>query len=188
MSYKQGLNEFKSRLGTHFTSNGVAEEIGAYDLSGTTEDLNRLGECVRLNYDWYANGTVKRTGRGIDIITPSGISKMGSIDGRSSDIKLTITKKKVTVERGTNLQWTDQKYIVQQRIPKTKFIIDIDNHHVTEPVISQPLNLPVECITDPSSLTEIDGMYWKLVKTTGKTKYYQSPITNSRKPFLVVTD
>ena len=188
MTYKQGLNELNNRLGTHFTSNGIAEEIGAYDLSSTTDDLTKLGEYVNTNYEWFANGTVKRPGRGIDIITPSVISKLGSMKERGSDVKLTITKKKITVERDTNLQWTDQKYIVQQRIPKTKFIIDIDNRHVTEPVISQPLNLPVECIADPSSLTEIDGSYWKLVKTTGKTKYYQSPISNSRRPFLVVTD
>lgn len=188
MTYKQGLNELNNRLGTHFTSNGAAEEIGAYDLSSTTDDLTKLGEYVRTDYDWFANGTVKRPGRGIDIITPAGISKLGSMKERGEDVKLTITKKKATVERGTDLQWTDQKYIVQQRIPKTKFIIDIDNRRVTEPVISQPLNLPIESITDPSSLTEIDGSYWKLVKTSGKTKYYQSPITNSRRPFLVVTD
>lgn len=188
MSYKQGLNEFNSRLGSHFTSNGIAEEIGAYDLSSTTDDLNKLGECVRLNYDWYANGTVKRPGRGIDIITPAGISKLGSFKERGEDVKITITKKKVTVERGTDLQWADKKYIIQQKIPKTKFVLDIDNRRVTESVISQPLNLPAECISDPSSLTEIDGAYWRLVKTSGKTKYYQSPIMNSRKPFLVVTD
>lgn len=187
MTYKQALNELNSRIGTNFTSNGITEEIGAYDLSSTTDDLNKLGECIRINYDWYANGTVKRPGRGIDIITPSGISKLGSMRERGEDIKLTISRKKVTVERG-NVDWADQKYIVQQKIPKTKFILDIDNHKVTEPVISQPLNLPVECVSDPSSLTEIDGAYWRLVKTSGKTKYYQSPIVNSRKPFLVVTD
>ncbi len=187
-TYKRALNEFNFRLGTHFTSNDNAEEIGAYDLSGTTDDLNKLGEIVRLNYDWYANGTVKRPGRGVDIITPSGISKLGSMKERGEDVKLTISRKKVIVERGTDLQWTDKKYIVQPRIPKTKFIIDIDNRRVTEPVFSQPLNLPFEAISDPSSLIEIDGAYWRLVKTSGKTKYYQSPIINSRRPFLVVTD
>ena len=186
-TYKRALNEFNSRLGTHFTSNDIAEEIGAYDLSGTTEDLNRLGECVRLNYDWYANGTVKRPGRGIDIITPSGISKLGSFKERGEDVKITISRKKVTVERG-NLEWADKKYIVQQKIPKTKFILDIDNKRVTEPVMSQPLNIPFESVDKPDTLTEINGEYWRLVKTVGKTKYYQSPIVNSRKPFLVVTE
>ena len=187
MSYKQGLNEFNSKLGTHFTSNGIAEEIGAYDLSSTTDDLNKLGECVRLNYDWYANGTVKRPGRGIDIITPAGISKLGSFKERGEDIKLTISRKKVIVERG-NLEWADKKYIVQQKIPKTKFMLDFDNRRVTVPVFSQPLNLAFEAVDKPDTLTEIDGAYWRLVKTSGKTKYYQSPIVNSRRPFLVVTD
>lgn len=186
-TYKRALNEFNSRLGTHFTSNDIPEEIGAYDLSGTTEDLNRLGECVRLNYDWYANGTVKRPGRGVDIITPSGISKLGSFKERGEDVKITISRKKVTVERG-NLEWADKKYIVQQKIPKTKFVLDIDNRRVTVPVMSQPLNLPFEAIDKPDSLIEIDGTYWRLIKTSGKTKYYQAPIVHSRKPFLVVTD
>ena len=185
MTYKQGLNELNSRLGTRFTSNGSAEEIGAYDLSGTTEDLNKLGDYVKVNYDWFANGTVKRPGRGIDIITPSGISKLGSVRERSEDVKITISRKKVTVERG-NLEWADKKYIVQQKIPKTKFVLDIDNKRVTEPVMSQPLNLPFESVDKPDSLTEIDGTYWRLVKTVGKIRYYQSPIVNSRKPFLVV--
>ncbi len=186
-TYKRALNEFNSRLGTHFTSNDIAEEIGANDLSGTTEDLNKLGECVRLNYDWYANGTVKRPGRGVDIITPSGISKLGSMKERGEDVKITISRKKVTVERG-NLEWADKKYIVQQKIPKTKFVLDIDNRRVTESVMSQPLNIPFEYVDKPDTLTEINGEYWKLVKTVGKTKYYQSPITNSRKPFLVVSE
>ena len=186
-TYKRALNEFNSRLGTHFTSNDIPEEIGAYDLSGTTEDLNKLGEFVRLNYDWYANGTVKRPGRGIDIITPSGISKLGSFKERGEDVKITISRKKVTIERG-NLEWADKKYIVQQKIPKTKFMLDFDNKRITVPVFSQPLNLPFESVDKPESLEEIDGAYWRLVKTIGKTKYYQSPIVNSRKPFLVVSE
>ncbi len=187
MTYKQGLNELNSKLGTRFTYNGIAEEIGAYDLSGTTEDLNKLGDYVKVNYDWFANGTVKRPGRGIDIITPSGISKLGSMKERGEDVKITISRKKVTVERG-NLEWTDKKYIIQQKIPKTKFVLDIDNRRVTEPVMSQPLNIPFESVDKPDTLMEIDGAYWRLVKTVGKTKYYQSPIVNSRKPFLVVSD
>lgn len=197
-TYKRALNEFNARLGTHFTSNDIPEEIGAYDLSGTTEDLNRLGELVRLEYDWFANGTVKHPGRGVDIITPSGISKLGSFRERGEDIshsdlatnvavKITISRKKVTVERG-NLEWADKKYIVQQKIPKTKFVLDFDNRRVTVPVMSQPLNLPFESVDKPDSLIEIDGAYWRLVKTSGKTKYYQAPIVNSRKPFMVVTD
>lgn len=187
MTYKQGLNELNSKLSTRFTSNGIAEEIGAYDLSGTTEDLNKLGDYVKVNYDWFANGTVKRSGRGVDIITPSGISKLGSMKERGEDVKITISRKKVTVERG-NLEWAEKKYIVQQKIPKTKFILDIDNKRVTESVMSQPLNLPFESVDKPDTLTEINGEYWRLVKTVGKTKYYQSPIVNSRKPFLVVSE
>lgn len=187
MTYKQGLNELNSKLCTRFTSNGIAEEIGAYDLSGTTEDLNKLGDYVKVNYDWFANGTVKRPGRGVDIITPSGISKLGSMKERSEDVKITISRKKVTVERG-NLEWADKKYIVQQKIPKTKFVLDIDNRRVTEPVMSQPLNIPFESVDKPDTLTEINGEYWRLIKTVGKTKYYQSPIVNSRKPFLVVSE
>jgi hypothetical protein len=186
-TYKRALNEFNSRLGTHFTSNDIAEEIGAYDLLGTTDDLNKLGELVRLEYDWFANGTVKRPGRGVDIITPSGISKLGSFKERCEDVKITISRKKVTVERG-NLEWADKKYIVQQKIPKTKFMLDFDNRRVTVPIMSQPLNLPFESVDKPEELVEINGEYWKLIKTAGKIKYYQSPITNSRKPFLVVTD
>ena len=186
-TYKRALNEFNFRLTTHFTSNDIPEEIGAYDLSGTTEDLNKLGELVRLEYDWFANGTVKRPGRGVDIITPSGISKLGSFKERGEDVKITISRKKVTVERG-NLEWADKKYIVQQKIPKTKFMLDFDNKRVTVPVFSQPLNLPFESVDKPEKLVEINGEYWKLVKTVGKTKYYQSPIVNSRKPFLVVTE
>ena len=186
-TYKRALNELNARLGTHFTSNDIPEEIGTYDLSGTTEDLNRLGEAIRLNYDWYANGTVKHPGRGVDIITPSGISKLGSMKERGEDVKITISRKKVTVERG-NLNGIDKKYIVQQKIPKTKFVLNIDNKRVTEPVTSQPLNIPVEAVDKPDTLTEIDGAYWRLVKTVGKTKYYQSPIVNSRKPFLVVSE
>lgn len=187
MSYKQGLNEFNSRLGTNFTSNGIVEEIGAYDLSSTTDDLNKLGECVKLNYDWYANGAVKHPGRGVDIITPAGISKLGSFRERGDDVKITISRKKVIVEHG-NLEWADKKYIVQQKIPKTKFMLDFDNRRVTVPVFSQPLNLPFEAVDKPDTLIEIDGAYWRLVKSSGKTKYYQSPIVNSRKPFLVITD
>ena len=186
-TYKRALNEFNSRIGTHFTSNDIPEEIGAYDLSGTTEDLNKLGELVRLEYDWFANGTVKRPGRGIDIITPSGISKLGSMKDRGEDVKITISRKKVIVERG-NLEWADKKYIVQQKIPKTKFMLDFDNKRVTVPVFSQPLNLPFEYVDKPDSLTEIDGTYWRLVKTVGKIRYYQSPIVNSRKPFLVISE
>lgn len=187
MTYKQGLNELNSRLGTRFISNGITEEIGAYDLSGTTEDLGKLGDYIKVNYDWFANGTVKRPGRGVDIITPSGISKLGSFKERGEDVKITISRKKVTVERG-NLEWADKKYIVQQKIPKTKFVLDIDNKRVTESVMSQPLNLPFESVDKPDSLTEINGEYWRLVKTVGKTKYYQSPIVNSRKPFLMVSE
>ena len=187
-TYKRGLNEFNARLGTHFTSNDIPEEIGANDLSGTTEDLNRLGECVRLNYDWYANGTVKRPGRGVDIITPSGISILSSHEDNGNGIKLTISKKKVVIDRGNSAQLMDQKYVVQQKVPKTKFVLDIDNKRVTESVISQPLNIPFESVNKPEKLVEINGEYWKLVKTVGKTKYYQSPIVNSRKPFLVITE
>lgn len=187
MQYKQGLNELNSRLGTHFESNGVPDEIGAYDLSGSTEDLNKLGEYVKINYDWFANGTVKRPGRGIDIITPSGISKLGSMNDRGEDVKITISRKKVLVERG-NLNWTDQKYIVQQKPAKSKIALDIDNKRITDPVISQPLNIPFEYVDKPDDLVEIDGAFWRLIKTVGKTKYYQSPITNSRRPFLLVTD
>ena len=187
MTYKRGLNEFNFRLGTHFISNDIPDEIGAYDLSGTTEDLNKLGEFIRLKYDWYANGTVKRPGRGIDIITPSGISKLGSFKERGEDVKITISRKKVTVERGS-LEWADKKYIVQQKIPKTKFMLDFDNKRITVPVFSQPLNLPFETVDKLESLEEIDGAYWRLVKNVGKTKYYQSPIVNSRKPFLVVSE
>ena len=185
ITYKRALNEFNYRLGTRFTSNCIAEEIGAHDLSGTTEDLNKLGELVRLEYDWFANGTVKRPGRGVDIITPSGISKVGSMKERGEDVKITISRKKVTIERG-NLEWADKKYIVQQKIPKTKFVLDIDNKRVTEPIMSQPLNIPFESVDNADTLTEIDGAYWVLVTTTGKAKYYRSPITNSRKPFLVI--
>ena len=187
-TYKRALNGFNSRLGTHFTSNDIPEEIGAYDLSGTTEDLNRLGECVRLNYDWYANGTVKRPGRGVDIITPADISILSSHEDNDNGIKLTISKKKVIIDRGNSAQLMDQKYVVQQKVPRTKFVLDIDNKRVTEPVISQPLNIPFESVDKPEKLVEINGEYWKLVKTVGKTKYYQSPIINSRKPFLVVSE
>mgnify|MGYP003289453473 CR=1 FL=1 len=187
-TYKRALNEFNFRLSTHFTSNDIAEEIGAYDLSGTTEDLNKLGELVRLNYDWFANGTVKRPGRGIDIITPAGISILSSHEDNGNGIKLTISKKKVVIDRGNSAQLMDQKYVVQQRIPKTKFALNIDNKRVTEPVMSQPLNIPFESVDEPDTLTEINGEYWRLVKTVGKTKYYQSPIVNSRKPFLVVSE
>jgi hypothetical protein len=187
-TYKRALNEFNSRLGTHFTSNDIAEEIGANDLSGTTEDLNRLGESIRLNYDWYANGTVKRPGRGVDIITPAGISILSSHEDNGDGIKLTVTKKKVIIDRGNSAQLIDQKYVVQQRVPKTKFALNIDNKRVTESVMSQPLNIPFESVDKPDTLTEINGEYWRLVKTVGKTKYYQSPIVNSRKPFLVVSE
>ena len=187
-TYKRALNEFNSRLGTHFTSNDIAEEIGAYDLSGTTEDLNKLGELVRLEYDWFANGTVKRPGRGVDIITPAGISILSSHEDNGNGIKLTVTKKKVIIDRGNSAQLMDQKYVVQQRVPKTKFVLDIDNKRVTESVMSQPLNIPFESVDKPEKLVEINGEYWKLVKTIGKTKYYQSPIVNSRKPFLVVSE
>ena len=186
LPYKRALNELNTKLSTNFTTNGISEEIGAYDLSATTSDLKALGEYIRVNYDWFANGTVKRPGRGIDIITPAGISKLGSFKEHGEDVKITISRKKVTVERG-NLEWADKKYIVQQRIPKTKFVLDVDNRRVTVPVMSQPLNLPFESVDNADTLTEIDGAYWRLVKTSGKTKYYQSPITNSRKPFLVVT-
>ena len=187
-TYKRALNEYNFRLGTHFISNDIPEEIGACDLSGTTEDLNKLGEFVRTNYDWFANGTVKRPGRGVDIITPAGISILSSHESSSDCIKLTVTKKKVIIDRGNSAQLMDQKYIIQQRVPKTKFVLDIDNRRVTEPVFSQPLNLPFESVDKPESLEEIDGAYWRLVKTSGKTKYYQSPIVNSRKPFLVVSE
>ena len=186
LPYKRALNELNTKLSTNFTTNGISEEIGAYDLSATTNDLKALGEYIRVNYDWFANGTVKRPGRGVDIITPSGISKMGSFKERGEDVKITISRKKVTIERG-NLEWADKKYIVQQRIPKTKFMLDFDNRRIMVPVFSQPLNLPFESVDNADTLTEIDGTYWRLVKTNGKTKYYQSPITNSRKPFLVVT-
>ena len=188
ITYKRALNEFNARLGTHFTSNDIAEEIGANDLSGTIEDLNRLGECVRLTYDWHANGTVKRPGRGVDIITPAGISILSSHESSSDCIKLIISKKKVVIDRGNSTQLIDQKYVVQQKVPKTKFVLDIDNKRVTESVISQPLNIPFESVDKPEKLVEINGEYWKLVKTIGKTKYYQSPIVNSRKPFLVITE
>lgn len=184
LPYKRALNELNTKLSTNFTTNGIAEEIGAYDLSATTNDLKALGEYIRVNYDWFADGTIKRPGRGVDIITPSGISKMGSFKEHGEDVKITISRKKLTVERG-NLEWADKKYIVQQRIPKTKFVLDIDNHRVTVPVMSQPLNLPFESVDNADTLTEIDGAYWRLVKTSGKTKYYRSPITNTRKPFLV---
>jgi hypothetical protein len=188
MSYKQGLNELNSRLGTRFTSNGSMEEIGAYDLSGSTEDLNKLGEYIKNNYNWFANGTVKRPGRGVDIITPSGISNTSSMGERGGDVKITITTKKVIIDRATDASWTDRKYIVQQKTAKTKIALDFDNKRVTDPVISQPLNLPFEYVTNLEGLTEIDGAYWRLVKTVGRTKYYQSPIVNSRRPFLLVTD
>lgn len=188
ITYKRALNEFNFRLTTHFTSNDIAEEIGANDLSGTTEDLNKLGELVRLEYDWFANGTVKRPGRGVDIITPAGISILSSHEDNGNGIKLTISKKKVIIDRGNSAQLMDQKYVVQQKVPKTKFVLDIDNKRVTDSVISQPLNIPFESVDEPDTLTEINGEYWKLVKTVGKAKYYQSPIVNSRKPFLVVTE
>ncbi len=182
--YKQGLNELNSRLGTHFVSSSSPTDIGANDLFATTSDLNKLGEYVKVNYDWFANGTLKRPGRGVDIISSSGISKTGSIDGATNNIKITVSKKKISIENSANIDWTETKNIVQQKLLKTKTALDIDNRLVTAPV-SQPLNLPIEYV-NLSGLEEIDGAYWKLVKTVGKTKYYQSPITNSRKPFLVI--
>ena len=184
MQYKQGLNELNSRLGTHFVSSSSPTDIGANDLSATMSDLNKLGEYVKVNYDWFANGSLKRPGRGVDIISSSGLSKSGSIDSTTNNIKITITKKKISIENSENMNWAETKNIVQQKLLKTKTALDIDNKLVTAP-ISQPLNLPIEYV-NLSGLEEIDGAYWKLVKTVGKTKYYQSPITNSRKPFLVI--
>lgn len=184
MPYKRSLNEFNARLGTHFVSSSSPTDIGANDLSATMSDLNKLGEYVKVNYDWFANGTLKRPGRGVDIISSSGISKSGSIDSTTNNIKITISKKKISIENSANMNWTETKNIVQQKLLKTKTALDIDNRPIAAPV-SQPLNLPVEYV-DLSGLEEIDGAYWKLIKTIGKTKYYQSPITNSRRPFLVI--
>lgn len=184
MPYKRSLNEFNARLGTHFVSSSSPTDIGANDLSATMSDLNTLGEYVKVNYDWFANGTLKRPGRGVDIISSSGISKSGSIDSTTNNIRITISKKKISIENSTNMDWTETKNMVQQKLLKTKTALDMDNSLVTTP-ISQPLNLPIEYVS-LSGLEEIDGAYWKLVKTVGKTKYYQSPIINSRKPFLVI--
>ena len=182
MTYKQGIGLLNDKLGTTFTSSGIIDELGYNDISGTESDLMKLGDYVKGNYEWFANGSVKRPGRGIDVISSSGLSKISAFNG----IKLIINKRKTTIEKGGNYERVDGKNKVAQKIAKTKFAIGHDNRRITEASINQEYNLPVEYIDNPSELEEINGQYWKLDRVVGKTKYYKSPIVNSSCPFLVV--
>lgn len=186
MTYNKALNEFNKFLGTNFVSTKLKDDIGTWDLSATEEDLYKLGLYVQSYYDWFANGESRRPGRAVDIIGPNFISKLGSMRKFGDDVKITIYKSKIIIEKAEKLQWADNKYKTQQRVSKNKFALNFKNERITEPVISQPCNLPFEYVEHPEELKLINGKYWKLVKEYRGKKYYRAPITNSFYPFLIV--